>query len=583
MKRHPADVSKDFKQYPFFKSFTDNLVIQIATMAEVKNFKSGEMILVEGQKNDVLYFLNQGSVDILLRGELLTSLNRKGEVLGEMSVISHLPVSTDIRATSDVECYTLDASDLSVVPVKDREVVQTLMYRIFADILTDRLRSTNNKARQFEITNRDLVSAQSELQKINSNLEQLVQERTKDLTQKTQELEVSFAKVEQQNMVLSTGFKKLSDLASDREKALHEIRNMIDQHIRPLQKVIENQVSKDIVDEVNFVATQMEKVSQYFSSEATKESHRVLLLESDRKQQLVAKMALGGTGVELEVISQLDQFQAQLEQGPYDLIFCDMALSEALKTAKNLNFKGEMVLVHSLDIKSAVNELRAFDFVGHMLTRDPDDRTYTVKSIVTTITKILNRDYFGLEKYLSWGVEVQELPLNNSDQRADKIQSMQESLKSLGVRGTLLERCGTVAEEMLMNAIYDAPTDGQGKSLFNHLARTEKVDLPAGQEVVLRFACDGNFVAVSVEDCYGSLPKKILLDYLANNYSDQAGQMNEAQEKGGAGRGLHQIIENSDLTVFNVRKGYKTEVISIFNIDSNKEKESRPTLHYFFR
>jgi hypothetical protein len=52
-------------------------------------------------------------------------------------------------------------------------------------------------------------------------------------------------------------------------------------------------------------------------------------------------------------------------------------------------------------------------------------------------------------------------------------------------------------------------------------------------------------------------------------------------QKGGAGRGLHQIIENSDLTIFNVKKGIRTEVICLFNIDGQK-REAQPSFHYFF-
>jgi hypothetical protein len=161
------------------------------------------------------------------------------------------------------------------------------------------------------------------------------------------------------------------------------------------------------------------------------------------------------------------------------------------------------------------------------------------------------------------------------------IEEMISYFQKIGIRSSILSRCQVAAEEMLMNAIYDAPVDRDGKSLFNHLPRTTEVQLSMGQESVFRYASDGVLLAISVEDPFGSLSKDIIVKYLESCYQGNAGVFNK--EKGGAGRGLHQLIESSDLTVFNVVKGVKTEVISILNIESAlKKKDSRPTFHYFF-
>ncbi|MNL35107.1 hypothetical protein D3C87_1571190 [compost metagenome] len=86
-------------------------------------------------------------------------------------------------------------------------------------------------------------------------------------------------------------------------------------------------------------------------------------------------------------------------------------------------------------------------------------------------------------------------------------------------------------------------------------------------------------MAVSVSDPFGALTKDLIIDYLLSCYTGKAGEMNT--NKGGAGRGLHQIIENSDLTIFNVKMGVRTEVISLFNLDGQK-REAQPSFHYFF-
>ena len=135
---------------------------------------------------------------------------------------------------------------------------------------------------------------------------------------------------------------------------------------------------------------------------------------------------------------------------------------------------------------------------------------------------------------------------------------------------------------MMMNAVYDAPADNNGKSIFNHLQRTTPVQLTAEQSANLRYACDGNWIAVSVQDPFGSLSRDTVLQYLKSCYSGQAGSLNVG--KGGAGRGLHQILESSDVTIFNVSSSKKTEVISLIEIDGSTHKEgTKPHFQFFFQ
>jgi len=138
-----------------------------------------------------------------------------------------------------------------------------------------------------------------------------------------------------------------------------------------------------------------------------------------------------------------------------------------------------------------------------------------------------------------------------------------------------------IAEELLMNAIYDAPVDSEGNMLYNHLPRSERVDLKPNEQGVFRYACDGLLVAVSTEDPFGAFDRQTILNYLESCYAGRAGELNE--DKGGAGLGLFQIIETSDLVVFNVRSEIKTEVISIINLDPNKSRlEKTTSFHYFY-
>jgi len=145
----------------------------------------------------------------------------------------------------------------------------------------------------------------------------------------------------------------------------------------------------------------------------------------------------------------------------------------------------------------------------------------------------------------------------------------------------ILNQCTMVAEELLMNAIYDAPTDSKGTPIYNHLSRTIPIELKPEEQGTFRYACDGALLAISVEDPFGALDRQTILSYLESCYTNQAGSLN--QEKGGAGRGLFQIMEKSNLVVMNVKPKIRTEVIAIFNINPDKHKMKKTTsFHYFY-
>ncbi|MGZ3802948.1 MAG: cyclic nucleotide-binding domain-containing protein [Pseudobdellovibrionaceae bacterium] len=475
MRLHPVEVAKELKTFFFFKSFAEDLLLQVSTMMVTKSYKKGEFILRQGQPNQSLFFLRTGSVEIILSGEVVAELNQVGEVFGEMSVISENPATTSVRATDDVECFTVKAADFEHVHPKEKDHFYSLLYRLYSSILVERLVKTNEKARLFEIANRELQRVQADLQ--------------------------------------AAGDKK------------------------------------------------------------------VLLVESDKKQQVIARMAVGGTGVRLDIANNKEEAENFIGEKKYDAILCEEVFLDILVQAYKNKISRHLVLLTNPNVNANLQTIKGLPFVDNIMSRDPEDRSFTVRSLLTTLTKVLNTNIFGIEKYLSWGADIQCKMVRASKERANLKDEMVAHFKESGVRSSTLDRVYTVAEEILMNAIYDAPTDENGQALFNHLPRKTEVNLKKNQESTLRYALDGTMIALSVEDPFGTLTKETIITYLESCYQGKAGSLNT--NKGGAGRGLHQIIENSDLTIFNVKKGVKTEVISLFSLEMGR-KEHNPSFHYFF-
>lgn len=486
MRPHPAEIALEIKNYRFFSSFDEELLLQISTMVQTAEFPAGHVLLDVNQMNDKLYFLREGAIKILVEGEKVNQLSEPGEVLGEMSVLSGTPVSAQILTITPVKCFFISATDFAHVQPHQKDRFQFLLYRIYSSILTDRLLKTNEKAKLYEITARELQIKKRELEMV--------------------------------------------------------------------------------------TAAQM----NFLRSEVTPNRKKVLLLEPIKKQQNIIKTAVGSTGVQLLIASSVDEAKQFFAAEKPDVIFCDSSSIDFLTWSQSENYEGQIVLIESS--KLDFGRLLGLPFVQNVISREPEDRAGTVKSILTSLSKILHHDYFGIEKYLSWGTDIQSLNLSHSKHRSAANEKMATHFSSLGIRGSLLDRIQLAAEEMMMNAIYDAPVGAEGKPLFNHLSRKTEVALHPEQQATFRFGCDGNVLAVSVRDPFGALSREIIIKYLESCYANQAGIMNS--EKGGAGRGLHQIFESCDWTVFNVKPGHSTEVIGLFEID--RKSEGLPQFHYFF-
>ncbi|MBC7467420.1 MAG: cyclic nucleotide-binding domain-containing protein [Bdellovibrio sp.] len=549
----PAEIQKEISEYLFFKNFPAETLAAFAKMLNVQSYENGELILTQGQPNQALYFLRHGELEVLVDGEIVSSLKSPGEILGEMSVINKSEAMASVRALDIVTVFVIQESNFNDFPEEKKQAFKVLMNQVLTQVLVLRLDRTNDRAKKFEATNKELQKTQENLKELNKTLENEIARRSQELVDKVRNIS---------EMHLSITAKQMNHAMQDNVQSVDMIQ--LRQWSNNISEVVD--LLKPVVD----------------LSERQGQNHfrRVFLCDGNKKQQTIAKLALGGTGVGLEVFSSGEEMVAGLHKSGADLVLIDVEMADSVAEIKARWPSMPLVLMLGQDISSYLDLLKRFPAHPYFVSRNPDNRALTIKSLTTTVAKILNKDFFGFEKYLSWGAHVVESKITCSDKRADEIEKMEEHFKSFGVRSTFLEQAHTVAEEMLMNAIYDAPADSEGKPLFNHLSRIDRVELSAEQAVTLRYGTDGVLLAVSVTDPFGTLTKKVLQSYLEKNYN---GEETGTADKGGAGKGLHMIVANSDFVVFNVKPGKKTEVISFFQLERNKdETETKPTFHLFF-
>lgn len=261
------------------------------------------------------------------------------------------------------------------------------------------------------------------------------------------------------------------------------------------------------------------------------------------------------------------------------LIVIDRPTHDALSTEGRAALaagRAMIVVGASLSDEVTVDGLRA-DGCNHVITTsdEPDDA-----ELVVTSGKLLSGDLFGLEKYLAWGVRIHEREIGNYEEKRAALAVVTGSARDAGGRRPTVARIESVVDELLMNAMYDAPAAARGDSPRLPTDVLERVAAPAR----LRWASDGRYFAVSVEDRFGALAKAAIVDHLQRARAER-GRPRAPSESAGAGLGLYFIVSSVTRFIANVELGRRTEVIGLFDLrQAGRDSDTcARSLHVFAR
>jgi CRP/FNR family cyclic AMP-dependent transcriptional regulator len=74
---------------------------------EQRRFKSGQMLIAEGDRLGKIFVLVAGEVEIIRERTQVTHVDEPGSIFGEMAVLLDMPHSASVRALSEVVAYEI--------------------------------------------------------------------------------------------------------------------------------------------------------------------------------------------------------------------------------------------------------------------------------------------------------------------------------------------------------------------------------------------------------------------------------------------------------------------------------------------
>jgi hypothetical protein len=287
--------------------------------------------------------------------------------------------------------------------------------------------------------------------------------------------------------------------------------------------------------------------------------HKILIISAEPSMRRALKRLMTATGAMTEFIPDL----SKLPEEPPSLVCVDLRAPHGPPVAeleKVFPDKRLIAIVGDGDLGKMIECMR-LERCGSVITYDDH---FEPEDFIITVTKLLHGQVFGLQKYFPWGVTLYNMDVGNYEEKVKAIDVLAAYAELAGARGPVRDRISLVAEELLINGLYHAPCDQDGKPLYRHMARKELAHQDFERKVRMSCASNGQHFAVAVRDQYGSLDKDTVVKFLAKA---TAAVLEPENRESGAGLGLVTALKSANKLVFNLAPGTGTEVIALFDLD----------------
>jgi hypothetical protein len=163
-----------------------------------------------------------------------------------------------------------------------------------------------------------------------------------------------------------------------------------------------------------------------------------------------------------------------------------------------------------------------------------------------------------VESFLESACEVQKVEVNHTSQKQEAVEAVRQYLISAKIPARIANLLANSIDELLMNALFDAPADEFGKPLYSSTLRTQERDLKGKEVVEMYVGFDGKDIVVRVVDHYGSVDRQRLVSHISKNYKNQGYTLKAGSA--GAGLGMASVYRSGPSLIYQCAVKAQTQV-----------------------
>lgn len=305
---------------------------------------------------------------------------------------------------------------------------------------------------------------------------------------------------------------------------------------------------------------------------------KLLVLSKRPEDQLFAQEVANLVDLSLEVVFTEKEAVEVIERDEAAVIFVDGSTEEqyqAFETAiqsriglfsdkVNANF---IHYISGSDLQK-VQYLLESPIFGHFISRNFDKEVREAATRYSMLLKATRMDRaFNLKNLVPEATKIQSIQFKNTSQKQQGVEAVKNFLLAAKFKNRMATVIANAVDELLMNAMFDAPVDSLGKPMYDTTPRDTAIELAGSHLVELMVAFDGNYVAVTAVDHFGSLDKAKLFSHISKRYIEEEYKVKNAVA--GAGIGLATIFRSGGSFFFSSESRVRTEVTVFFKRAEN--------------
>lgn len=303
----------------------------------------------------------------------------------------------------------------------------------------------------------------------------------------------------------------------------------------------------------------------------------LLLISNNSEDAQFAERVARIAELPLEIFSSAKEGVKIIENGSPSAIFVDVSSdddfrrfeSEIQESVGLFSDKVNPNLIHYISSKDldALKSLIVSPIFGHFLIRNFSSMDDSADFYGRLVAATRKERAFGLSAYLKPGASIQSVKFQNSLQKQSGVDAIRNYLIAAKFKPRMADSISNAVDEILMNAMFDAPVDEVGKHIYSATPRTTKLELTGRSQVEMTVGFDGLYVGICVSDQYGSIDKPKLLSHVGKRYTNEEYQVRMSMA--GAGIGLSNVFASGGSLYFLSESGVKTEVMVFFKRAEN--------------
>lgn len=143
--RNNEKVLRILRDVDQFTTFSNEDIMSFLDAGKLLEYEKDEQILIEGQNGFHVYFLLAGEVKIVKDGTEDRILRRTGELFGEMGFMESDASCATVTALQKTLVLRLDSAIVGKNPDTKELALGYTIYRLFCEVLADRLRATTEE------------------------------------------------------------------------------------------------------------------------------------------------------------------------------------------------------------------------------------------------------------------------------------------------------------------------------------------------------------------------------------------------------------------------------------------------------